>query len=69
MGKAKPALAEKSRPQLRGFESSILAITGDPLETCWWDTVKPENVSEYVDERIGPRYYALTRSEELEIVS
>ena len=52
---------EKLRAEVRDFESSILAITGDPLETCWWDTVKPENVSEYVDDLIGLRYFALTR--------
>ena len=52
---------EKLRSEIRSFENSILAITGDTLETCWWDTVKPENVSGYVDGLIGLRYYALTR--------
>ncbi len=52
---------EKLRCEIRGFESSILAITGDPIETCWWDTVKPDNVADYVEELLGFRYYALTR--------
>ncbi len=52
---------EKLRSEVRNFESRILAITGDPLETVWWNTVKPENVAEYVDELIGFRGYALER--------
>ncbi len=52
---------EKLRAEVRDFESSILAITGDPLETAWWNTVKPENIAEYVDELIGFRGYALER--------
>ncbi len=53
--------AEKLRSEVRDFESRILAITGDPLETLWWDSVKPKNVAEYVDGLLGLRYYALTR--------
>ena len=54
-------LAEKLRSGVRDFEKRILAITGDTLETFWWDTVKPDNVAEYVEELLGFRYYALTR--------
>ena len=52
---------EKLRSEVRDFESRILAITGDTLETCWWNTVKPDNVADYVEELLGFRYYALTR--------
>lgn len=56
----KDECAEKLRAEVRDFESRILAITGDPLETCWWDKVEPRNVSEYVDELLLLRFCALT---------
>lgn len=53
--------AEKLRSEVRDFESRILAITGDPLETFWRNTVKQEDVADYVEDMLLFRGYALNR--------
>ena len=52
--------AEKLREEVRKAEERILAVTGDPLESNYWESLRDKANAELVFDQLGIRYRALS---------
>lgn len=52
--------AERLRGEVRKAEESILAVTGDPLESSYWEPMRDEANAELLEDQLGIRYLALS---------
>ena len=52
--------AERLRVEVRRAEESILSVTGDPLESSYWESMRDKANAELVSDQLRIRYLALS---------